>query len=156
MYLAPLQRKIFRLFLEGLTPRQIAQKIGKEHSNVCASLKKSIDRVCQFYYNIPVYEEILRGDHGLTRKEKIILRLWKIQGKTDPWICMKRKISRLTLRDHKASISRKIGMQAIEKRRRAYSVFDSPREFASPDIGLQLLQKQVGHKAEGENSTNPG
>lgn len=146
MYLTPNQRKVFRYFMSGLSNSEIAQKTGIELSNVIAYVKNSVDRVCQFYYNIATYEKCLKGN-VLSRTEKRILRLWKIDGKTDAYICAKRKITRSTLTGHKTHIGMKIGISGIERAGKDYSIFNDPPEYSTPDIGNKLIQEQTAPKS---------
>jgi DNA-binding NarL/FixJ family response regulator len=143
-FLTTQQAKIYKLFLKGHKVADIAKELGMIPSNTYASLRIAIDKVCQYQYNIFKYQEILKMKK-LSYRESKVLRLWKVRGRGNAYICKALGIKLGTLRRYKELIRSKVNVNELDAAVRQYSVFDNP-DFVPADIGVALLKKQASPK----------
>jgi DNA-binding CsgD family transcriptional regulator len=139
-FLTKKQKKIFKLYMSGMGRRQIAQKVGTSPSNILTTVKKSVDKICQHYYNLDIYRLLVRRG-GLTNTEKMILKLWKVYMKPNKEMAKKLRIKTSTVEWHKQNIRGKINVREFDKARDNYSVFNDNPKYDTPDISRFLLKK---------------
>jgi len=143
------RQQIFRLYMKGMSLQRIAQKYGTTVYKIKTTVKKVVDKVCQHYYNLHIYRALVKNG-GLTKSEKVILRMWKIQGKNNRQIARAWHISLSGVEWHKWNIRKKVDVGKIDRASNDYNVFDDSTDYTPVDIGLYLLKKQT--KAKNKDS----